>query len=54
MTIWEQMDEELRHEEYEGYIAEIRYEWGDNAKVPTYEECCKESEKYGEPIGRMI
>lgn len=38
---------EARKEAYFGYCEEIRYEWGDNAKVMTFEEWEREFEELG-------
>ena len=47
---WAELEDEQKKNCYESYVEDIRYENGDNAKVMTYEEWCKESEKSGEAL----
>lgn len=51
---WEECDEEMRRSGYESYREDIWYEFGDKAKILTYEEWCKESEAFGEPLDVCI
>ena len=47
---WEELTEEMRHDCYQSYIADIVYENGDNAPHLTYEEWCRESKIFGFPL----
>jgi len=47
---WAELSEEQKKNCYDSYVGEMRYEWGDDAKVITYEEFCMESEELGEPL----
>lgn len=41
------MTEEQKRNLYESYLGEYYYEWGRYDDAMTYEEFCKDCEKYG-------
>jgi len=43
----EPVSEEYKKDRYQSYLVEIRAEWGDKAKVMTYEEFCEECDTFG-------
>lgn len=43
----EMYDEEYKKDRYFGYLQEMRDEWGDKAKVMTYEEFCEDCDTFG-------
>lgn len=47
---WKEYSESDRRACYESYVADVIYENGDRAQYLTYEEWCKESEEFGEPL----
>ena len=47
---WSELTEEAKRNCYESYRGDIWYENGDNAPYMSYEEWCKESEEFGEPL----
>lgn len=44
--LWESLEEEQKRNLYESYRGEMWYEWGDKAKIVSYEEFCRDHEEY--------
>lgn len=42
-----EITEEMKKECYESYLEDILYEWGTTKGAMTFEEYCKERDKYG-------
>ena len=40
-------EEEIRKERYKSYLGDFEYEWGTTKGAMSFEEFCKECEKYG-------
>lgn len=43
---FDDMTDEQKRNCYESYCGDIRYEWGDNAEVMSFEEFCKENDGF--------
>lgn len=46
----EQISEEQKRERYKSYCEDVYYQYGNRAKVMTYDEWCEESEQLGEAL----
>ena len=47
---WKHLDEDQKKSCYESYISDVRYEHGDNAKILSFAEYCRECEEFGEAL----
>lgn len=47
---WEELDDEQRRNTYLRYVYDVKLEHGDDAMVKTYDEWCKASEEFGQPL----